>query len=212
MATVFGTITKSCGFLAISGLSSWPSTVRGNLWRSMKEWHLHNKLTKTVNTKSPLKVIPGSTEFGLEASLPLWWLSKRPFQSTCSLQLRYRSTNQNDINIYKQNIAESVSVLWVLACIQNCSDKCCHSVSHRADISQHYDKLVDIMVLASEHIPHTCKPNENTCVPGWTTYVKPFKDKSMYWKEMYDSQKPNVSHYTTYMMKKSEIRKCFIQP
>ncbi len=25
----------------------------------------------------------------------------------------------------------------------------------------------------------------------------------MYWKEMYDSQKPNVSHCTTYMMKTS---------
>ncbi len=25
----------------------------------------------------------------------------------------------------------------------------------------------------------------------------------MYWKEMYDSQKPNDSHYTTYMMKTS---------
>ncbi len=112
----------------------------------------------------------------------------------------------------KKTIAESVSVLSVPACIQNCSDKCCHCVSHRADISQHYNKLVDIMVSATEHIPRTCKPNENTCVPGWTTYVKPFKDKSMYWKEMYDSQKPNVSHYTTYMMKKSEIRKCFIQP
>ncbi len=97
----------------------------------------------------------------------------------------------------------AVSVLAVPAFIQNCSDKCCHSVSHRADISQHYDKLVDIMISASEHIPHTCKPNENTRVPGWITYVNHFKDKSMYWKEMYDSQKPNVSHYTTYMMKTS---------
>ncbi len=59
------------------------------------------------------------------------------------------------------------------------------------------------MVSASEHIPHTCKPSENTRLPGWTAHVKHLKDKSMYWKEMYDSQKPNVSHYTTYMMKTS---------
>ncbi len=51
------------------------------------------------------------------------------------------------------------------ACIQNCYDKCCHSVSHRVDISQHYDKLGDIMGSASEHIPHTFKPNEITRVP-----------------------------------------------
>ncbi len=84
-------------------------------------------------------------------------------------KLAWYKANQNDINIYKQKIAESVSILSVLACIQNCSDKCCHSVSHRVDVSQHYDKLVDIMVSASEHISHTCKPNENTHLPRWTT-------------------------------------------
>ncbi len=49
-------------------------------------------------------------------------------------KLARNKANQNDINIYKQTIAESVSVLSVPACIQNCSDKCCHTVSHRVGI------------------------------------------------------------------------------
>ncbi len=61
------------------------------------------------------------------------------------------------------------------------------------------------MVSPCEHIPCTCKPNENTYVPGWTTYFKPFKDKSMYWKEMYDNQKPNVSLYHMY---DEDIQEC----
>ncbi len=111
-------------------------------------------------------------------------------------KLAWYKANQNDINIYKHKY---VNVLLFPAYIENC----CHSVSHRADISQRYDKLVDIMVSASEHMSRTRKPNEKTPLPGWTTFVKHFKDKSIYWKEMYDNQKPNVSLYTTYMIKTS---------
>ncbi len=118
-------------------------------------------------------------------------------------KLAWCKASENDIDMYKNNVETALGELEIPECINNCTDKFCALDTHRADINSHYDKLLNIMMTACDHIPRTCKPEDNTRIPGWTKYVKPFKDKSMYWRHIFDMQKPNASHYVTHMMRTS---------
>ncbi len=91
---------------------------------------------------------------------------------------------------YKYNLQHELKHLTVPVCINECTDSCCESLSHKEDINKYYDTLLNVLISAGEHLPKTCKPDDSTRVPGWTNHVKPFKDESIFWKWLYEQQKP----------------------
>ncbi len=80
-----------------------------------------------------------------------------------------------DIDTYKYNLQHELENLTVPVCINECTNSCCESLSHQEDINKYYDSLLDVLMSAGEHLPKTCKPYDNTRVPGWTKYVKHLK-------------------------------------
>ncbi len=124
-------------------------------------------------------------------------------EETFTPRLAWYKASQNDIELYKHKMGHALSDIHVPDCVNNCSDNRCQNESHKRDIETYYDVLVNVMISASDHIPRTCKPEDNTRVPGWTVHVKPFKDESLFWKAIYDQQKPNASEYVTHMMRSS---------
>ncbi len=118
-------------------------------------------------------------------------------------KVAWYKTSQCDIDTYKYNLQHELENLTVPACINKCTDSCCESFSHKEDINKYYDTLLNVLISAGEHLPKTCKPDDSTCVPGWTNHVKPFKDESIFWKRLYDQQKPNASGFVTHMMRSS---------
>jgi len=112
----------------------------------------------------------------------------------------YKASKQ-DIDRYKVHIDNKLKSYFVPPSISNCTDECCESVTHKDDILLFYDLLIDLMMDAGKHLPKTCKPEDNSRIPGWSTYVQPFKEESMFWKRLYNMQKPNASGFITYMMR-----------
>ncbi len=111
--------------------------------------------------------------------------------------------SQCDIDTYKYNLQLKLENVTVPACINECINSCCESLSDKEDINKYYDTLSDVVLSVGEHLPKTCKPDDSTCVPGWTIHVKPFKDESIFWKWLYDQQKPNASGFLTHTTRSS---------
>ena len=118
-------------------------------------------------------------------------------------KVAWYKASQNDIDTYKYNFENALKNLNTPTCITDCTDQCCALIPHKDDISKYYNDVISLMISAGKHLPRTCKPEDSTRVPGWTTHVKPFKEESVFWKRLYDEQNPNASGFVTHMMRSS---------
>ena len=69
---------------------------------------------------------------------------------------------------------------------------CCTSFSHHSLIADYSVRISDACLAAAEScLPHTCHRCSRSGLPGWTEFVAPFREKSIFWHGLWiDCGKP----------------------
>jgi len=66
-----------------------------------------------------------------------------------------------------------------------CRDVNCRNDNHLADISRYTEALSSSCLISASHtIPFT-SGKQSGCIPGWSEYVAPFKEKSLFWHDLW---------------------------
>ena len=132
-----------------------------------------------------------------------------------------------ELENYKLDLENLVSTLHVPVEAINCTDVHCGNEQHRIDVDIYAANLMEcISIAVEENIPHSkvsASGDKFVPVPGWTDYVKPFREDSLFWHSVWVSAgRPintvlhnvmkntrNKYHYAIRFVKKqeSEIRK-----
>ena len=96
----------------------------------------------------------------------------------------WNKASNTNIQNYKTLLDYYLNFFEIPRCIQNCNDLLCNC--HDQIILQTLDELINIMVIcANDTIPVQSIKVNNKGIPGWNTYVKPYKDKSMFYNDMW---------------------------
>ncbi len=64
-------------------------------------------------------------------------------------KVAWYKASQCDIDTCKYNLQHKLENLTVPACINECTDSCCESLSHKEDINKYYDTLLNVLISAS---------------------------------------------------------------
>ena len=88
----------------------------------------------------------------------------------------------NQLQYILQNIDMPVDAL-------NCSDFHCVHASHKTDIDMYAAHIMQAITLAVEcNIPHSnVNPSKHAPVPGWSDFVKPFREDALFWHSVWKS-------------------------
>ena len=107
--------------------------------------------------------------------------------------------NATDIDLanYNLHLQQLVSVVHVPTDALNCKHVHCTHLHHKIDIDSYATCIMDCISTAVEaNIPHTFprantnnaeNKNNRSNVPGWSEYVKPFRDDSVFWHSIWVS-------------------------
>jgi len=63
-----------------------------------------------------------------------------------------------------------------------CADLTCHDVAHSEALNIHANHITDACIKAVDTcIPRTCDRQSSVCIAGWSEYIKPLRDESLFW-------------------------------
>ena len=95
----------------------------------------------------------------------------------------------SDIECFKFDLGQCLSTIQLHNDCLQCTDLKCHNPLHREQIDSYaFNVLEAISVAVNNNIPFS-NPNSSVSppVPGWSQYVKPFRDDAMFWKSVWIS-------------------------
>ena len=105
--------------------------------------------------------------------------------------------------------------------IKNCTDVKCRDVNHCEKADEFISNILEcIEVAAAETLPTpkakstTDSPSRSKVIPGWKTFVKPFRDKAFFWHQVWTSAGRPLNTTLHNIMKKTRnvyhfhYRKC----
>ena len=96
----------------------------------------------------------------------------------------WSNASSTNIQNYQTHLDHYLSYFKIPESIENCNNLLC--TSHNNEILQTLDELLDIMIIsANGTIPTQTIKSDNKGIPGWNTYVKPYKDASILWNDMW---------------------------
>ena len=69
-----------------------------------------------------------------------------------------------------------------MPCCVVCTDLTCHDISHSEAVNNYANHITDACIKAADKcIPRTRDRQSSGCIPGWSEYIKPLRDKSLFW-------------------------------
>ena len=97
-----------------------------------------------------------------------------------------RRASQEDIIDYKYDLQQKLSEIIVGDCL-GCTNNHCVDANHREDIDMYaFDIMDSISVCVENNIPFS-RPVTKPPVPGWSSYVTPFRDDAAFWFSVWKS-------------------------
>ena len=67
-----------------------------------------------------------------------------------------------------------------------CRDVSCCNPEHAKAINVYANDTTAACISAAElAVPQACSRQQSRCIPGWSEYVQPFRDKSLFWHRMW---------------------------
>lgn len=129
-----------------------------------------------------------------------------------------------NLDNYVNHLQQLVDNINVPVEAMTCADVHCNCPQHKIDIDNYASSVMYAISSAVEcNIPHSKPNNVRAPVPGWSNYVKPFRDDSLFWHAIWvSSGRPQNNylhdvmkntrrkyHYAIHLVRKSEseIRK-----
>lgn len=99
-----------------------------------------------------------------------------------------RATNENLLN-YQSDLRQYLADIDVPEGCLQCSHVNCRSSTHREQIDVYaYDIMEAISLAVGNNIPFSnSRPDIRPTIPGWTQYVKPFRDDAIFWHSVWMS-------------------------
>ena len=104
----------------------------------------------------------------------------------------WSKASDTNIQNYKTLLDHYLSYFIIPQSIIECNNLLCNS--HNEIILQTLDELINIMIIsANDTIPTRIIRGNNKGMPGWNSHVKPFKDKSIFWNDIWKQAGKPVS-------------------
>ena len=104
----------------------------------------------------------------------------------CKYVNNWNGASNVQIQHYKHLLDYHMRDLAIPESLRSCNNLLCNE--HEDLIFQLMDQLIQTMIYCSnESIPTKKISNKNKGIPGWNDFVQPFKDKSIYWTELWKS-------------------------
>ena len=95
----------------------------------------------------------------------------------------WSKASSNDINNYRRELQSNLSN-FVMSDGVRCSNPTCTDSNHLQDLDNFYDFVTNsIDSSVKNNIPKAgnIKTSSKSVVPGWSEYVKPFRDDAKFW-------------------------------
>ena len=114
------------------------------------------------------------------------------FSSISSSKPVWNRASIDDLDNFKLNLDQLVNNIDVPVEALSCTDVHCNNVQHRVDIDVYAACLMGCISSAVENnIPHVASgggdSTKKIAVPGWSDYVKPFREDSLFWHSVWIS-------------------------
>ena len=110
--------------------------------------------------------------------------------------------SENQVMDFKNDLLNNLSSINIKKGL-TCSNVNCNSPNHRADIDKFTtDVLSSVENATYINIPPLKAPHQKT-IPGWTEFVKPFKDDACFWHAIWVSCGKPLNCQVFYIMKRT---------
>ena len=95
--------------------------------------------------------------------------------------------NATNINIqnYKSLLDENLSYFLIPNCVKNCNNLICEN--HDDILIQILDDFINIVEMCANVTIPIKKISNKKGIPGWNSFVKPYKEKSIFWNNVWKS-------------------------
>jgi hypothetical protein len=100
-------------------------------------------------------------------------------------RIAWYKSSKNDIDIYQNKLNTILQQIEKPIFLNDCHNLCCNDDEHRATIDAYCVNVIRAIEDASSHIPLISPGVEKHRIPGWNTYVKPFRDEALYWHKLW---------------------------
>ena len=98
--------------------------------------------------------------------------------------------SHDNLTMYVSHLESLLVNINIPNSVLHCTDLHCNNPQHKSDIDFFSLQIMDSISTAVEaNIPSSCKSGsfKHTPVPGWTEFVKPFRDDSLFWHSVWVS-------------------------
>ena len=102
-----------------------------------------------------------------------------------TIKFNWKKTSQEYKILYSQILDEMLSNLEINDNAINCNNIKCSI--HSEYIHELFEATINAMTTATEMTIPKINNNSKKPVPGWNSYVKPFKEKSIFWNDIWKS-------------------------
>ena len=104
----------------------------------------------------------------------------------CRYVNNWNGATDSHIQNYKSLLNQELTDFIIPEYLLNCNDLLCNE--HSNDIQELMDELIQIMInCANKTIPTKKMSNHSKGIPGWKDFVQPYKDRSIYWTNLWKS-------------------------
>ena len=119
-------------------------------------------------------------------------LFKRIFNS----RLSWAMASDNDLNKYHANLSQSLNKIYIPYSALLCNDMKRVYFDHFAAINQYINDISNVCLMAGDVcISQTTNRKNTGRIPGWSEEVKPLRDNSLFWHNIWiDCGRPRVGH------------------
>ena len=99
-----------------------------------------------------------------------------------------------DCDNYRRTLSGLLGSIAIPVDAMLCTDLTCHDISHSEAVNNFANHITDACIKAADTcIPRTRDRQSSGCIPGWSEYIKPLRDKSLFWHGLWlDCNRPKT--------------------
>jgi exonuclease III len=97
-------------------------------------------------------------------------------------RVSWAKASDSDLDNYRSSLTHELSTIVLPVEALLCSDLQCNNPNHFQAINIYAHNISDACTKAAEAtIPATCNKQTSGRIPGWTEFIQPVRDKSLFW-------------------------------
>ena len=106
----------------------------------------------------------------------------------------WAKATDSDCNNYRCTLSSLLGSIAIPVDAILCTELTCHNISHYEAVNSYANQITDASnETADTCIPRTRDRNSSGCIPGWSEYIKPLRDKSLFWHGLWlDCNRPKT--------------------